>query len=376
MPEPIREPGDQRLEAVLRDGLRRMADRADVAVPVAGRARAAVVRRRRRSFVAAGVAAAAVLAAVVGALVATSGTDRTAGPAAPASSAVPSPQLGYRLEVWHSLGVYVPADWGWGAAPTDVDGSGELSLCGGGAAVVALADRPADPRRDVPYVGRPGVQSDVCGPVDAVPTAPYVWLGADLPAGTEDLGHGWVRQTEEVAGTTLTVTSTDAQQRRTILASAFTIPGSPCAARLDSPPSTASEGSGRFEPHAMVVCAYGADYAKGSSGTVTGYDLLAEATLPPDRATAFLTAVEKAAPLGGFSCYAGRGGDWALLRVEGAGGHRVDYVADLSCPGITGPTGVQRTLNRADVAPWLVGGVNEALLPGGDRKSPLGNAIR
>lgn len=389
---PDRGPRDERhLEAVLRAGLHDLAGEADVAVPLAGRARAAVVRRRRRSVLVAGAAAAAVLAVVVGTLVATSGSDRTSPPVTPATTAtstMPPVPIDRRLEVWHSLGVFVPSDWGWGAAPTDVDGSGELSLCPAGAAVLALADRPANPDPSVPYVGRPGAQSDVCGPVNATPTAPYVWLGADLPAGTTDLGHGWVRQTERVAGTTLTVASRSPQERRTILSSAFRIPDSPCAPRLATPPSTASTGGastagasasagdGRFDPDSMVVCAYSADYADGSGGTVSGYDLLAEETLPADRAAAFLTGVEKAPPLGEFSCVGASGGDWALLRVEGADGRRIDYVADLNCPGITGPTGIQHALNRADVTPWLVGGVNEALLHTGGAKSPLGDAIR
>ena len=58
-----------------------------------------------------------------------------------------------------------------------------------------------NPDPTAPYVGRPIMLSDLCSGGEVLDSgiAPYVWLGADLPIGSDDLGGGFVRETVEVS---------------------------------------------------------------------------------------------------------------------------------------------------------------------------------
>lgn len=231
---------DAELERAMREGLAARAERVDVAVPVADRARRAARGRRTTRRVVAGAAAAAVVAvAGAGVVVGRDGDDPAVTPqTSTPSSAVPTldgrPRL--RTEYWAGLEVQVPLAWVLGSTP---------GVCG----EVPVGE---------PYVGRPILTTDVCGTDDrdAVPTAPYVWLGADVPLGTVDLGDGWTRETITVEGSTLSVATQDETLREQILGSAHG--QDVCRPELGSPPAaryrTSFEGTGDLV-HA-TLCAY------------------------------------------------------------------------------------------------------------------------
>lgn len=252
-------PEDQDLERMVRAGLDRHASEVDTAVPVAARARTAA-RRRRATRVVAGAGAMAVAAALVTAVV----VDRTGSDPDGGGVVVDSPSpdplpTGWRTEYWHDVQVDVPDAWGWGTTPVSPNrGEVEAYFCGGpGAMVLADGTREANADPSVPYVGRPIMLSDMCVGQTAsqVPTAPYVWLGADLEPGTVDLGDGWVQETREVNGSTVTVGSDDQALRERILGSAGG--GETCMANLEKPPTVDSmltEGMGTVR--SAQVCAY------------------------------------------------------------------------------------------------------------------------
>lgn len=335
MSEPMNEP-----ERILREGLELISQEAETAVAFGPRARAARRRRTRRTM--AGAVAVLVVAGGAGLLL------RPHGPAPVATApATPAPTVagGYRLEVWQDVGVYVPATWGWGGAPP---------ACGVGPRVGADGHRLSGTEVVQGYVGRPIDQAPPCS--TAASRLPYLWLGADLPAGSVDLGGGWVQETRRVAGTTVTVASDDADLRVGILSSAHRIKQSTCPAGLTTPPSPSRHGSGRFAPVAMTVCAY----APAAAGE-TGYRLLYAEDLAAGPAKQLVDAVAAAEPMGEFSCYGASGGEWALLHLTDGGTQHRDYVVDLSCPSIADGSGEQHRLTSADVLPWAVDGVNAVL---------------
>lgn len=349
------------LEEVFRAGLAELAEGAggtaatDATGPLVARARAGAVRRRRTLAAMGAAAAAVVVVAGLGAVLAgqRSGDGEPATPA-PTTPGIVAPDLpgGYRPELWHGVSVYVPATWGWGSAPTSVDG-GEPVLCGAG---VVQADGRRVDSADLPYVGRPVMLSDACdaGWARARPRAPYVWLGADLPAGAVDLGRGWVRETVEVAGSTVTVATDDAALREAILGSAHAVTGG-CAARLDDPPTAGGTTAAGFVPVSMTVCAYASDSRR------LDYDLLYGQEAGRGAAKALVAAVDAAPQAGEHGCFGASGGEWALLRLRGDDGSFRDYAVDLSCPSIADPRGVQHVLGQETVVPWAVGGVNAVL---------------
>ena len=347
------------LEQLLRDELTRLAGEARTAVPLAERVRAA---RRRRTRAWLGAAAAAVVLAVGGAGVAlhrvgVEPVDSGATSNGAATDAGTGALLGFRLEVWHGIGVYVPATWGWGGAP---------GACGAMPTVGADGHRLSGDEVLAGYVGRPIAQTSHCRVTDPTePLTPYVWLGADVPVGARRLGGGWVQETRRVGGTTVTVGTQDAGERRSLLASAHVVVGGPCAASLPDPPSVAAkpsgQGSGHFEPTSMTVCAYASSSSAGSSPESSApYELLYEEQLAAGPAKQLVAAVAAAAPMGEHSCFGASGGEWALLHLEGSDGSR-DYVVDLSCPSIADPSGLQHELTSADMLPWAVDGVNAVL---------------
>jgi hypothetical protein len=235
---------EQELRATVRAGLERHAAETDVTAPVADRARDAVRRRRRTRWSAVGAAAAVVLV-VGGAAVATRGGDDVDdGSAADRSStaeAEPADTTGWRTEYWGPVAVDVPPDWGYGGAPLPSD---PLTVCGPGGG-------PG-------YVGRPIVQTDACVYLESgwQPDAPYVWLGADVEPGTSEWDNGYVQETVEVAGTTVTVGSDDPALRAAVVASVRE--EQICRPRLEALPDgrreSTIEGIGSFREGA--VCTY------------------------------------------------------------------------------------------------------------------------
>ena len=132
-------------------------------------------------------------------------------PGAPEPAASPAAQAGWRWESYGGVEVSVPADWGWGVAPTSMSFEpGEQYLCGGPGALVDSEGRHrGNPVETLPWVGRPNMASDLClrsSFPDA--KASYVWLGAAIEPGTVDVGNGYTQETVDVAGTTLTVIHT------------------------------------------------------------------------------------------------------------------------------------------------------------------------
>jgi hypothetical protein len=283
---------DDTLEEAFRAGLQRRADDVDTAVPLVPAARQAV-RRRRRTRLVAGLAAAGVAAAVVTAVVVRDDGRAPGGKEDPDGVAVdPGPDeplpTNWRTETWHGLSVDVPADWGWGVAPTSaMSGQRDQYLCGGpGALVESSGKRRVNPVGTEPWVGRPNMASDLCMQ-SATPDAKaaYVWLGAAIEPGSVDAGNGYTQETVEVAGTTLTVATRDAGVRARIIASAGPS-DSGCAPSLDDPPVV--EGmltEGLRNPTSAKVCAYRHD-----EGAAT-WDLVYATTLDAEQATRYHSQV-------------------------------------------------------------------------------------
>lgn len=274
---------EDELEQAMRDGLQRRVAEADVAErpgPLVARAReAARSGRRTRTWVAGLAAASVAAAAVVGAQVARDDepapqvSDGSTSPS-PSVSATPAPEPvgNTRTEYYRGVQVDVPADWGWGSSPV---------LCG----VTPIGE---------PYVGRPIPATDACGPAvfDAVPTAPYVWLGADVATGSVDLGEGWIQETVAVDGTTVTVATQEARQRNAILGSAATQDLCP-AVLVGTPGPTYEntvEGLGAFVD--AEVCAY-------RRGGPANLELVYAAKLTGGEAETTFVAVADAAPIEG-----------------------------------------------------------------------------
>jgi hypothetical protein len=187
----------------------------------------------------------------------------SAGPPASTGGPTESPTAGatgWRTELWGGISVDVPEDWAYGGAP--MASGGDTVACLAGAMVSASGTRVRDgDERSTPYVGRPLTLTDLCqkypfiGPDSDPPTVPSVWLGADVEAGSDDLGDGWVRETIEAAGTTLTVTTDDARLRERILSSVGGL--GTCPSSLPGPTRVHDvliEGYGW--PKSLEVCVY------------------------------------------------------------------------------------------------------------------------
>ncbi|MFL6003767.1 MAG: hypothetical protein ACJ72P_13240 [Nocardioides sp.] len=225
---------------------------------------------------------------LVGCLLLLTACAEQPGPGAHSGDPLPTQ---WRTEYWHGISVDVPAEWAYGGAPM-VNG-GDTVACWAGAMVSAAGARVRDgEERSTPYVGRPIVLTDLCqtfpfiGPDTDPPAVPSVWLGAHLETGTDHLGDGWVRETVEASGTTVTVTSDDADLRRRILASVGGL--GLCTSSMPGPTRVHDmliEGYGR--PKSLEVCVY---RRTGSGELGLAYGTL----LGPQAARAFGAAVARA----------------------------------------------------------------------------------
>jgi hypothetical protein len=239
------------------------------------------------------------------------GSEAIETPSDPTESSTVVPTA-WRLESWRGVTVQVPADWAYGGAPMK---AGRSTLACAATAMVSASGGPV--RGDasaLPYVGRPILLTDVCwqfpsGAVpDHPPEAPSVWLGASVAPGSVDLGAGWVRETVEVSGTTVSVTSDDPGLREHVLGSA-TGP-QVCPSRLGEPERVDEiliEGYGR--PQSLEVCAY----RRSNAGDLElGYATV----LGADAARAFAQAVGSATPRT-MECGEEPPFEWVTLKMTG-----------------------------------------------------------
>jgi hypothetical protein len=335
---------DTSLEDAFRSGLQRRAEAADTAVDLLGPARSGARARRRRRFAvtgAVGLAAAALVTAVV--------VQNAGGPDGPDGTTVldsvePLPTE-WRTEAWHTIQVEVPADWAWGSAP--VESGGESLRCGG-------------PDEDVPYVGRPVMASDVCAMAKHLePTAPYVWLGADVEPGTVEVGNGLVQTTVEVEGTRLTVATRDPRLTDLVIRSA--VPTRACRPQLDRAPTVETMLiEGLAEPRSALVCAYAPREERDESGP---YDLVYLAELDAAGAAAFHAAAYDGGTESSPRFCASSTGERVLVTVNGVdpmgGGFEVsqDLVVDPGCREVQGSPGMVSPLGDAGMDAWAVGGL-------------------
>ena len=357
---------DAGLEELFRSGLQRHADDARTDVDLLGPARAAAATRRRRRWAVTGgvgLAAAVLVASVV--VQDPSAPGRPDGHAPQVVDEGPQEPLPdrWRTETWHGMSVEVPADWGWGVAPTTMSSGGdEQHLCGGPGALVDSTGRDlVNPVDTQPWVGRPNMASDLCVR-SSVPDAKaaYAWLGAAIEPGTVDAGNGYTQETVEVAGTTLTVGTRDPGLRARIISSAG--PADPaCAASLLTAPEVRSMlTEGLRDPSSALVCAY-----RLERGAAT-WDLVYATTLGAEDAAAYHSQV-----------YDG-GREWSpdfcestldervLVTIVGADPYgdselTQDTVVDPRCGEVSGSPGMVSPLSPAGMKAWSRNGAQASL---------------
>lgn len=366
----------------LRGVLARHAERMATDPGVVRRATAEVGRRRRRRWRVAGSVAASVAVGAVVVLTSVLGPEDRGAEVADDGG---GPSVGavdrWRTELWHDLAVDVPADWGYGGAPF-ADGS----VCFPSRMVEPDGSRTPGAREDGPYVGRPVALTDVCekypfipGSRGEAPTAPYVWLGAGVEPGVVEYDNGYVQETVEVNGSTLTVAARDAALRERILATARG--GETCLAEIEElgpiAHDVAEPGS---RPEALRVCAYGVDGAGARTARLRYGAELGEQAL-----RAYLDALEGAGPEKDqcpFLDYAEV--EWVLLELVDRGGAvvRQDVVHLFGdCAGIdvdARQLGSLETVSLTPdmVEPWAVGGVPAAVYgPSGGKGAMLDSFI-
>lgn len=335
---------ETRLEDAFRTGLQRRADDVDTTVDLLGPATTAARGRRRRRYVVTGavglVAAAVVTAVVVQDTGGSDGPDGTQVVDREPSEPLPT---AWRTETWHGLQVEVPADWTWGSAP--IESVGESLRCGG-------------PDDGQPYVGRPVMASDVCMMMKHhEPTAPYVWLGADLEPGTENLANGLVQTTVEAEGTTLTVASNDSRLTQRIIDSAGPVDG--CAASLPKAPVVDSMLiEGMRNPSSAQVCAY------SPSEDSSAYDLVYATILDKKDAATYHSQVYDGGTESSSSfCLDKIGiGERVLITISGDdpyGGPEVTQatVVDPGCREVSGSPGMVSPLSNKGMDAWAKDGL-------------------
>jgi hypothetical protein len=348
---------DNDLERTFREGLRQAADRTEVGVPLVARAHAgARTRRRRRWAVVGTVAAVVAVSGTAFAVRSGDGSDRRPTDHAVTEPTTAAPVTAWRAESWHGLTVDVPADWGWGTAPTEMSfDRGTPLLCGGpGAMVRPDGTKDVNPKPNTAWVGRPVMLSDACtGQPFPTPEAPYVWLGADIEPGTVYVGNDYVQETVEAFGTTVTVASQDGAVREHVLGSARAT--SDCASHLDAPPTVLGILTEGLDPvHSAQVCAYQKAEAR--------YDLVYAITL--DEATA-QELYSHGVGRGKASC---DGGADEYVGVTFSGKDRMgtaeltqDWVVDPGCQAMSIGGDVWTPLTDEGMALWSRNGVQAVL---------------
>ncbi|MDQ4053170.1 MAG: hypothetical protein M3237_10775 [Actinomycetota bacterium] len=332
------------LDQLVRTSLERRAGEVDTTVPVAARVKEAASRRRTTRIALLAAAALVVAATVTGLLV------RGGDEPLPADRGDDSLPAEWRTEYWRDMRVEVPADWGYGGAPVE---SGGLVSCYPGAAIGPDgAKLEGEPTRG--YVGRPITLTDVCVPYPdnrpGGPQAPYVWLGAQIPTGTVDLGEGFVQETVEVNGSNLTVASDNAALRERIIGSAGG--GEQCFSELEQPPTVPIDADFGGPTRGMTVCAYARDDAGVIGLTYSG--VVSDAA-----AREFEEAFDRGAPIPvGRGCDTGSDDSWVVLNfrerryVVSTQARGCPQVADLDAPDV-----LPRRLSRDMADPWAVGGI-------------------
>ncbi|PWN03459.1 hypothetical protein DJ010_04890 [Nocardioides silvaticus] len=346
---------EQELRATLRTSLERHAAEADVTAPVADRARGEVRRRRRTRWSVVG-AAAAVALAVGGAAVATGGDDPAQGPSTVdegSADVTPTSTDEWRTEYWGGVAVDVPADWGYGGAPFD-DGTACYPE-----AMIGPDGRRLRTSGDRGWVGRPIGATDVCALVPNAwePSAPYAWLGAGVEPGTYEYDNGYVQETIEVEGVTVTVGTTDAGLRSRILATArggeptrcqHTYPGVPEA-------TTGFFDSGDDGPPYAWVCAY--RVVESPNIVEDGTFRLSYAAKVAPEAAADALAAQDAAPVQQVDCdYQPH--EFVVLATGVPGDTYTRTVYETGCAGGTVHlVGGAKEMVAAGVKPWAHNGI-------------------
>ena len=273
--------------------------------------------------------------------------EQASGPPTPSGDPKAAPPTQWRTEYWRDVKVDVPADWGYGGAP--IGDSNDTYACWP-EAMVSASGKELEDGAGEPYVGRPIALTDLCvpypfeGPLAGPPDAPYVWLGAAVEPGSVELGDGWVQETREVNGSTVTVATDDPAMRERILDSAGG--GERCFSEI--------EPGVRYDPDwagdEPTVCAY-ANYRDGLR-RLTYAAVIADA-----EAEAFLDAFAAAPPFepGGLECDVGQVESEEVLL--GIGGDEYTVLLDgMGCPRIVGPDRAVRL--TADLArPWAGNGI-------------------
>jgi hypothetical protein len=360
---------DERLEHTLRDGL---AERAGDVSPGEGYARAARASARRRRTLKVGLVAGAVVAVVVPVVVVAAGqdeagrrTDVAESPAATNASAgsqttaaEPVPAT-WRTEYYQGIAVSVPPEWGWGAAPSEQVG-GVSILCGDGAAGwPGKGQGEGEPAHDQrPYVGRAGyMTTDVCMNPPP-PTYAKVWLGSPIEVGVIEHDNGFVQETIEVSGVTVTAIDDDAQRRAAILGSAEVV--EPDGRRCDpqsEPPTESPREVETGQVQSVSVCVYGDE-----PGWFEGLGYATQVTGDPARELA--ERIGAAPPASLEDCaFVPRDEDlpewqWVVLRVVGERGVQDVVVHVAVCPPGYDAGGGLRALTADDVGLWAIDGIS------------------
>jgi len=359
MAEPM---DDRELERLMKEGLEQRAASVDesAAGQLVAAARAGSSRSPWRTTAVMGLAAASV-AGIAFATVALDDDDiRSGGRSTPTTG---DPGTGtevteWRTEYWRDVKVDVPADWGWGGAPQpdivdpESGSNGEPIDCGAEAYIGPDGTRFLNGGDSTPYVGRPLMMTDACmgqvGPGSwRPPTAPYVWLGAPVEPGTVEFPNGYVMETVEVNGSTVSVATKDPALRHEILATAGG--GETCMSEYDGAPTIeAVPREGVPEVTGMTVCAYREVNGRAELTYVTHVGAAA--------ARSFKDAVGRA-PV--ENCQPRNASEWVLLTVEGTEGIRQEHLVQLGeCSGIELIPGADLVeLTDETVAPWAVGGI-------------------
>jgi hypothetical protein len=222
----------------------------------------AIASRRRRVRLNASIAAVMVVAV---------GVPMAIVMALSASKATPAAQPDWRWESYRTVQVQVPPDWGYG-----VPGR---AWCVGTTVGENYRIRPG-------AVGRPGPIFMIACPSEYPPVhrrESWLSLGSGKPTGQRTIDHGWVEETRQVDGVSVTVFTNDDTLRAAILGSARPIDGTDHYGCPSDHPVTGKPGGyrpddGGLPPASTVrsisVCRYALDSAPPllSSSRLTGAD--------------------------------------------------------------------------------------------------------